>query len=120
MTGVSMGVAMGHRDCNGGSPSGSHVAVDLADQWIVDSGTCAHIMGIGYVADPDERLLTSKEPMVVSTANGTLEMPNYVNSLIPGLGASIMVNIAKSSPAALSLGKLCKDLGYEFHWKPFT
>ena len=77
-----------------------------------------------------EAMRTSRSPTTVMTANGEVqtreEATVYVKQLrtnkkatvyVKPLDLFVTVMLLQETPAVISLGKLCEEHGYTYHWK---
>ena len=58
----------------------------------------------------------SKNPTTVMTANGEVQTREEATVFVKQLNLLVKVMLFEETPAVLSLGKLCEDLGYTHHW----
>ena len=58
----------------------------------------------------------SKKPTTVVTANGEVQTREETTVYVKELDLFVTVMLLEETPAVLSLGKLCEDHGYTFHW----
>ena len=58
------------------------------------------------------RLQDLLPPTTVDTANGSMLLDKYVNSYCPGLNKTLEVVVADSTPDILSIGLLCRAMGF--------
>ena len=63
-----------------------------------------------------ETVRISKSPTTVGTANGELLTKEEAKVYVRDLDLSVTVMLLEDTPAVLSLGKLCEDHGYTYHW----
>ena len=63
-----------------------------------------------------ETMRTSRSPTTVMTANGEVQTREEATVHVKQLDLFVKVMLLESTPAVLSLGKLCKELGYSYHW----
>ncbi len=63
-----------------------------------------------------ETLRTSRSLTTVMTATGEVPTREEATVYVKELGLSVTVMLLKETPAVLSLGKLCEDHGYTYHW----
>ena len=84
--------------------------------FVVDSGATVHMVSKRDLHSAElETKRTSRSPTTVMTANGgvqTREEAIYVKVL----DLIVTVMFLEETPADLSLGKLCEDHGYTYHW----
>ena len=59
---------------------------------------------------------TSRSPTTVITANGKVQTRREATEHVKELDLFITVMLLDETPAVLSLGKLCEDHGYTYHW----
>ena len=59
---------------------------------------------------------TSRSPTTVMTANGEVQTIEEATVYVKELDLFVTVMLLEESPAVLSLGKLCEDHGYTYHW----
>ena len=57
-----------------------------------------------------------KSPTTVVTANGEVPTKEEATVYVRELDLSVTVMLLEDTPAVLSLGKLCEDHGFYFHW----
>ena len=87
-------------------------------RWILDSGAVLHVVcedSLGEV-----KPFKTKKTIKVSTANGEVEIKDQVTVRVDGLTEPVSGYVLKSSPDTLSIGVLCMQHGYGFHWEPFS
>ena len=58
----------------------------------------------------------SKNPTTVVTANGEVLTKEEATVYVKELDLFVTVKLLEDTPAVLSLGKLCEDHGYSYHW----
>ena len=63
-----------------------------------------------------ETMRTSRSPTTVMTANGEVQTREEAAENVKELDIFFTVMLLEESPAVLSLGKLCEDHGYTYHW----
>ena len=54
--------------------------------------------------------------MTVITANGEVQRNEEATVYVKGLDIFLTVKVLESTPAILSLGKLCDEHGYSYEW----
>ena len=59
---------------------------------------------------------TSRSPTTVMTANGEVQTREEATENVKQLDLFVKVMLREETPAVLSLGKLCEDHGYTYHW----
>ena len=62
-----------------------------------------------------ENIFKSPKSVRISTANGIVDVTERAYCSIPSLGITVEAILLKSTPPALSLGRLIES-GYLFHW----
>ena len=63
-----------------------------------------------------ETMRTSRNPTTVMTANGEVQTSEEATVHVKELDLFVTVMLFEETPAVLSLGKLCEDHGYTYHW----
>ena len=63
-----------------------------------------------------ETMRTSRSPTTVMTANGEVQTREEATVYVKELELFVTVMRLEETPAVLSLGKLCEDHGYTYHW----
>ena len=63
-----------------------------------------------------ETVRASKSPTTVVTANGEVLTEEEAIVYVRELDLFVTVMLLEETPAVLSLGKLCEDHGYNYHW----
>ena len=63
-----------------------------------------------------EAMRTSRSPTTVMTANGEVQTRQEATVYVKELDLFVAVMLREETPAFLSLGKLCEDHGYTYHW----
>ena len=63
-----------------------------------------------------ETIRTSRSPPTVMTANGEVQTREEATVYVKELDSFVTVMLLEETPAVLSLGKLCEDHGYTYHW----
>ena len=64
-----------------------------------------------------ETMRTSRSPTTVVTANGEVRTNQEATKNVKQLDLFVNVLLLQETPAVLSLGKLCEEHGYTYHWK---
>ena len=57
-----------------------------------------------------------ENPTTVLTANGEVQTNEEATLYVKELDLFVTVMLLEDTPAVLSLGKLCEDHGYSYHW----
>ena len=85
-------------------------------EFVVDSGGSMHV-----VSETDrnslETMRTSRCSTTVRTATGEVRRNKEATVCVKQLDFFVTVMLLQETPAVLSLGKLCEDHGYAYHWK---
>ena len=63
-----------------------------------------------------ETMRTSRSPTTVMTANGEVQTKEEATENVKQLDLFVNVMFLEETPADLSMGKLCEDHGYTYHW----
>ena len=63
-----------------------------------------------------ETMKMSRNPMLVMTANGEVQTREEATVNVKELDLFVTVMLLEETPAVLSLGKLCEDHRFSYHW----
>ena len=63
-----------------------------------------------------ETVTISKNPTMVVTANGEMPAKEEATVYVREFDLFFKVMLLENTPAVLSLGKLCEESGYSYHW----
>ena len=86
-------------------------------EFVVDSGASMHMVSRKDLNSAElGTVQVSKNPTVVITANGEVLTKEEATVYVRELGLFVTIMLLEDTRAALSLGKLCKDHGFSFHW----
>ena len=86
-------------------------------EFVVDSGACMHMGSKKDLNSAElETVRVSKTPTVVVTANGEVQTREEASVYVKELNFFVTVMLLENTPAVLSLGKLCEDRGFTYHW----
>ena len=84
---------------------------------MVDSGASLHMVSR---KDPNsaelEPLRASKSPTKMVTANGEVQTEGKTTVDVRELDLFVTRMLLEDTPAVLSLGTLCENHGYNYHW----
>ncbi len=83
--------------------------------WLVDAG-CGHdLIGKNEVASSGGVCRPTKESLTFNTANGKTVAQEQASYQSTELNEEIDAYVLESTPAVISVGKRCMDMGYRFH-----
>ena len=86
-------------------------------EFVVDSGASMHMVIKRDLSSAElEIMRTSRSPTTVMTANGEVQTREEATVHVKQLDLFVKVIFLEETPAVLSLGKLCEDHGYTYHW----
>ena len=88
------------------SPEEREFVVDFGDSMQVVSKTDLN----------SAELETMRSPTTVMTVNGEVQTKVEATVYVKELDLLVTVMLLENTSAALSLGKLCEDHGYTYHW----
>ena len=89
-------------------------------RWIVDTGSALHLVSKKDVKPWSMAMAHNSEyPVMLNTANGVIEGDREVPMQLLALGSEISPTLLDSTPAVLSVGKLCMEEGYDFIWRKY-
>ena len=84
---------------------------------MVDSGTGMHMVSKRDLNSAElETMRTSRSATTVMTANGEVQTREEATVYDNESDLLVTVMLLEQTPAVLSLGKLCEDYGYTYHW----
>ena len=63
-----------------------------------------------------ETVRTWSSPTMLMTANGEVQTREEATVYVKELDLFVTVVLLEEIPAVLSIGKLCEDHGYTYHW----
>ena len=82
-------------------------------KFVVDSGTGVHRVS---KKDLNSAELETMRTTTVMTANGEVQTREEATEIVKELDLFVTVMLLEETPAVLSLGKLCEDRGFSYHW----
>ena len=90
-------------------------------EFVVDSGASMHIVNRKDLNSAElDTVTVCKNPTTVVTANGEVLTKEEATVYVRDLCLFVTVMLLEDIPAVLSLGKLCEDHGYTYHWTKTT
>ena len=81
-------------------------------EFVVDSGASMHMVSKKELYSAE----VTRNPTTVMTANGEVQTSEEATVYVKQLDLFVTVMLLEETPAVLSLGKLCEDHGYTYHW----
>ena len=86
-------------------------------EFVIDSGVSMHMISNKdmNVAEMDT-WTKSCSPTIVTTANGEVQTHQEATVYVKELDIFLTMKVLESTPAVLSLGKLCDENGYSYEW----
>ena len=100
-------------ECNLSTPE-SASGHALVSTWILDSGSCEHLVARHEVPGGADSLRTVANPCALMTANGTVVVKDESEFILQQTGEKVSLKVLESTPAVLSLGKLVTEQGWTF------
>ena len=86
-------------------------------EFVVDSGAGMHMVSKKDLNSAElETMRISRNPTTVMTANGEAQTREEATVYVKKLDLFVTVMLLEDTPAVLSLGNLCEDHGYTYHW----
>jgi len=113
---VAIAVAQKSRDAKSAEDVG--LPLSLVRSWILDSGAALHIICRKSLGGVDTH--PASKAITVSTANGKLSCREQVTLKVAGFTEPVSAYVLEATPDILSMGVLCMQHGYAFHWEPFS
>ena len=91
-----------------------------AKEWLWDTGAALDIVPRSALKGAEHLIQTSSTAIQLSTAGGPCEAAEEIVLETDMLEEkAFKPAVLDATPAALSAGWRCMELGYEFHWKPY-
>ena len=85
---------------------------------IVDSGASNHMIGINQLrASEKESIRDLSVPFFVQTAHGVVPCAEEARIYLRDLKQWVWAQLLEDSPAVLSLGLRCTQMGYSYYWE---
>ena len=99
-------------------PVASTIKTRRKREFVVDSGASMHMVSRKDLNSAElETARVSKSPTtVVMTTNGEVQTKEEATVCVRELDLFVTVMLLENTPAVLSLGKLCEEFGYSYHW----
>ena len=86
-------------------------------EFVADSGASMHMVSRKDFNKAElETVRIPKNSIMVVTANGEVPAKEEAMVYVRELDLFVTLMLLENTPAVLSLGKLCEDFGYSFHW----
>ena len=86
-------------------------------EFVVDSRAGMHMVSKKDLNSAElETMRTSRNFTTLMTANGEVPTREEATLFVKELDLSVTVVLLEETPAVLSLGKLCEEHGYTYHW----
>jgi hypothetical protein len=90
------------------------------NEWLADTGSGYDLVEEAEV--PKWHLEDKKpceEELSLYTANGLTPVNHVIQMQVKALGENVDMLLLKQTPAVISIGKRCMELGYGFWWPPY-
>ena len=78
------------------------------------TGSCLHLVGKADI--PTTCTISECDEVELSTASGPLTVTQQVETTVPKIERPLVPLVLEDTPAVLSIGRLCIELGYSFCW----
>ena len=86
-------------------------------EFVVDSGASMHMVSRKDLNSAElVTVIVSKNPTTVVTANNEVLTTEEARVYVREFDSFVTAMLLEDTPAVLSLGKLCEDYGYNYHW----
>ena len=87
-------------------------------EFVVDAGASMHMVSEKNLNSAElAAMRTPRSPTTVMTANSEVRTNQEATKKVKQLDLFVKVMLLQETPAVLSLGKLCDERGYTYHWK---
>ena len=83
--------------------------------WLMDSGSTFHLLSADDL--PDDSLIEKCDAVRLSTASGQVTVSEQTEVYLKPFKGPTTHLVMKEAPAVLSVGRLCMDQGFSFHWE---
>ena len=84
-------------------------------EFTVDSGASLHMLNKNELTSGEkDTIRRSNEPTVITTANGKAESTEEATVYVNDLDVFVTMMLLEDSPAVLSLGLFCEQVGYSY------
>ena len=91
---------------------------EIRREIIVDSGASQHMIGEKELHDSERATIRSvKDPFLIQTAHGIVPCDKEARIYVHDLNVWVWAGLLEDSPAVLSMGLLCKSMGFAFTWE---
>ena len=85
---------------------------------IVASGASQHMIGENELHDSEKATIRRlSDPFLIQTAHGIVPCGKEARIYIHDLSLWVWAGLLEDSPSVLSMGLLCKTMGFAFSWK---
>ena len=91
--------------------------------WLCDTACPFDLVTRDSIASEDEwRIVQADKEIRLATANGEIATSTVFDTQVEPLlyENGTKVHVLESTPDVLSIGKRCVELGYGFHWEPYS
>jgi hypothetical protein len=89
--------------------------------WLADPGCGPDVVSSSLVLNGGgEASRRLRAPKYLNTANGVASITKEMTMCIPQLGEVAEILCREKTPAVISIGKRCVEMGYAFYWPPFS
>ena len=96
--------------------SAAAIKARAVKKWLVDTG-CGHdLISRRELPTHGNCLKAAQVPITFDTANGETHTTEVADIFIKQLNADILPYVLEETPAAISVGYRCIELGYSFFW----
>ena len=86
-------------------------------EFVVDSGASMHMVSRKDLNPAElETVRISESPTTVVTGNGEVQTAEEATENVRELDLFVTAKLLDDTPKVLSLGKLCEDHAYNYHW----
>ena len=85
--------------------------------WLIPGRVCIRSARKTFFSAELETMRTSRSPTTVMTANGEVQTREDATENVKELDSFVKVMLLEETPAVLSLGNICDEHGYTYHWK---
>ena len=93
------------------------VGTTQIEKLIVDSGASLHMLSINQLSSGEkDSIRKSREPAVITTSSDKAESTEEATVYVDDFDVFATMMLLEHSPAVLSLGLLCEEMGCSYEW----
>ena len=96
----------------------NHVPEHTIHLWLIDTG-CGHdLVSRKEIAAVKDMVRKAQHTIILHTANGKVVARDAIDMFVKELGQNVEPYVLDTTPAVLSVGLRCMEMGFTFIWPP--